>query len=109
MLLATFVGKEERGRRREGMEREAAAFVSLCVCSVSTVISVYVRACLYVCVTCQPPVNTAQIRIHSSLLLLVRGVLFSTLSGSEPIHFALATMADPDTGSKGEHTAQNIM
>lgn len=91
------------------MEREAAAFVSLCVCSVSTVISVYVRACLYVCVTCQPPVNTAQIRIHSSLLLLVRGVLFSTLSGSEPIHFALATMADPDTGSKGEHTAQNIM
>lgn len=37
------------------------------------------------------------------------GVLFSTISGSQPIHVTLATMADPDEGEQSAPTAQDLM
>lgn len=46
--------------------------------------------------------------IHSSSSLLTERV-FSIISGSEPIHSAPATMANPDTVEQSALTARNIM
>lgn len=96
MLLATFVWEEGGGR---GWTVRASIVIFVYVC--------HTKCLLFV--TLQAPVNTVRFWIQSVLLLLTRGFLFSTTPGSEPIHFTLATMADPDEGEQSALTAQNLM
>lgn len=109
LLLTTPTGQQSsRAARHFCREREGGCWTvcvhcHFCVCVGHRVLVVCDAAA---CCKCCMILNTLQ------PLVAYQGGFFSTISGSEPIHFALATMAGPDVGSEGEQSAltvQNIM